>query len=279
MLKAVKDSSYHLVAWSASKDDYMRCGTYNGTDMGADQFWMFYRQSSASNLYSLKNWWTGTWLDLCNSDYNNGGWVGVWEGNGTRAQQWYVDRNNNSSVTLIIHEPDWSNQIDWALDTTGSLGANVIIYEQAYEWGNWSNGLGSTNVNQQWWLDPADFDFDVNPDDNKYGTTYSNGAHVKSFDMKVTYGSRTTYQEKGLEDYYRRDVVGVTYHITNVKYRDGYAYKDYTLSGGEMVYAAEDGSAFTVKHTPWADITLSINTAENVFEPPAAPTKSVKITD
>ena len=46
-----------------------------------------------------------------------------------------------------------------------------------------------------------------------------------------------------------------------------------------MLYAAEDGSAFTVKHTPWADITLSINTAENVFEPPAAPTKSVKITD
>lgn len=277
MIKAVKDSSYHFVAWSNSGQSYIRTGTYNGWDLGIDQVWQF--EKSSGNLYYVKNWWCGLYMELLNGNYANGTEVGIWEKNGGRFQQWFIDRNNNGSVTFVVHEPNWSNQIDWALDSTGSLGSNCIIYEQAYEYGNWTNGMGSSNVNQQWWLDYADFYFDVNPDDNEYGTSYSNGARVKSFDLKATVNGRERYNEKGLEDYCRREIVTAIYEITNVAYRDGFSYKDYTLSDGEMLEAAEDGTYFKVKHSIWKDISLSINTQETRFEPPAAPTKSVKITD
>ena len=252
-----RSDPYLLVCWSTSTDSYMRVGTYPCSGAGLDKFWQFER--IGGNQYYIRNAYNSWYLDLCNADYNDGGWVGVYPWNGSKAQQWFVDQNDDFSRTFIITEPNgWVNDIDWCLDSTGTLGNSCTVWTQHYE----SGTLGSSNVNQKWWLDYADYYFDVNPDYNNYGGTYSAGAHVKSFDIKVTCYGRQTYQKSGAEDYYRRDFVDSVYEITNVKYRDGYAYKDCDLSAGTLVYAAEDGSAFTVKHTVWDDISFSINTQE-----------------
>ena len=246
---------YSLVCWSSSTDSYMRVGTFPVSKSGLDKFWQFERISG--NLYYLRNAYNSWYLDLCNGDYNDGGSVGVYPWNGSTCQQWFVDQNNDYSRTFIIHEPDWVNYVDWCLDSTGTLGNSCTIWTQHYE----SGTLGSSNINQKWWLDYADYYFDVNGDHNDYGN-YSAGGRVKSYDVKVTCYGRQTYQASGVEDYYRRDFVDSVYEITNVVYRDGYAYKDCDLSAGTLVYAAENGSAFTVKHTAWDDITFSINTQD-----------------
>lgn len=79
--------------------------------------------------------------------------------------------------------------------------------------------MGSKSVRQRWWLRYADYYFDVNPDDNKYGASYSKGARVKSFDLYARCGSKQTYQASGLEGYCRRDLYGAVYELTNVTYR------------------------------------------------------------
>lgn len=200
-----------------------------------------------------------------------------YSGAGATNQQWYIDKNNNGSSTIIIQEGKWPNDIDWCMDKGKgfSNNQNVFIYKQDWETGD----MGSWNPNQQWLILPATFKFDINPDDNKYGTNYSNGGRLKSYDVKATDLINRVTETKGVSDYNKSHIINSTYEVSNIVYKDGYMYDSYSLSGGKIIEAAEDGSYFKIQHTPEADIALSINTKEIPFEPPVPPTKSYTITD
>ncbi len=274
VILAYENHSYCLVAWSGSTASYMRVGTYPMDKAGADKFWL--AKHVYVHKYRLKNFFTGTYLDRYGGGYENGTAVGVCAENGSASQCWWVDQNNDGSVTIVGSKKTGAsdgNGDDHALDTNG-LGSNCILWSQDYES---SDYLGSTNVRQKWVLRYADYYLDINPDDNKYGVNYSKGAHVKSFDIKCTVGSKQTYKATGIDDYNRRDLYSCVYEITNVKYRDGYVYKDCKLSAGKLVSAAKDGTSFKIQHTVWQDITFSINTKDAIIYPDP-PKKTATIT-
>ena len=208
-----ENQSYCLVAWSSSTDRYMRVGTYPLDSAGSDKFWL--AKCVWGHQYRLQNFYTETYLDRYNAGYNDGTAVGVWAENGGWPQKWWIDSNNNGCVTIVGAQSDTGEYDHKALDTNG-LGSNCILWAQDWEDGK---GMGSKSVRQRWWLRYADYYFDVNPDDNKYGASYSKGARVKSFDLYARCGSKQTYQASGLEDYCRRDLYGAVYELTNVTYR------------------------------------------------------------
>lgn len=256
VILADENQAYCLVAWSGSTASYMRVGTYPLDKAGIDKFWL--AENIFAHKYKLKNFCTGTYLDRSGNGYEDGTPVGVWEGNGSAAQGWWVDQNNDGSVAIVGAQKTGTGNGDGdvrCLDTNG-LGSDCILWYQEAE----SGAMGSKNVRQRWWLRYADYYFDVNPDDNKYGVSYSKGARVKSFDLKARCGSKQTYQATGLDDYYRRDLYGAVYELTNVTYRTGYRYKNCVLNKGTLRASADDGTSFTVKHDVWGDIALSINT-------------------
>lgn len=276
LIAAEANTDYLLVPRDKSSSSYIYVRTEHKSTVGSRMFWYVENTGNwEGHQYWLRNFITGLYLDRYANNYYDGGKVGVSGCNkSVDYQKFWLDHCENDSIAIIgVGESTGVVKDSLAVDTTGSLGSNVHLWDQSYE----EHWQGSTNVNQRYIFYHADYYLDINPDDNKYGNSYSEGARVKSYDIKVALDGKQTYKATGVSDYNRRDLVTCTYYITNVKYRDGYVYKDCKLSAGTLVSKASDGTSFTIKHSVWQDISFSINTKESITMPPA-PSKSAKIT-
>ena len=267
IIAAEANQNYLLVPKAESTSDYNDIRTEHRNTCGTRMFWYaentgyhYPGSSETTHQYWLRNWITGKYLDRYANGYYNGCRVGVSGMNkSVDYQKWWCDHNNNDAISIITvggHTGNGWPTDEMAVDTTGTLGKNCHIWHQDFMDG-W---MGSSNVNQRFFFYHADYYFDVNPDENKYGVSYSKGARVKSFALKATVGSKQTYSKTGLEDYNRRDLYGAVYKLTNVTYRTGYRFKNCKLSKGTLQASATNGTSFTVKHSVWEDISLSINT-------------------
>ena len=125
---------------------------------------------------------------------------------------------------------------------------------------------------------PNKYGLDINPDFNLYGQNYNAGAHVESFDIKaIDENGNVLFDKKGVQDHCSlttsadcKHVIGeynATYYITNVKYRDGYKYKDYSFrndsaqSSSNLKVISANGTSFTFKHIITNNMWFSINTS------------------
>lgn len=298
---AYKDQSYRFVTWAGGTERgshaTLDVGTYSKSDLGADRYWAFLHVSDSiqDNQFMVQNWYSLGWLRWTGEEANCGKvqttpWVN------DAHSYWYLDENSDGTITIVGREWRDRGEPDYCIDSSGSLGSNAFVYQQQFETRN--GRYGSTNGNQKWILRKADWPFDFNPDHNDYGTNYSKGARVKSFDVKAHIGSTVLAEDHGVSDFYIADspITGSGYYseingsarislapmtvveFTNVKYRDGFGYLDCDIEGGKILDAAEDGSYFKVQHTDYRDCSFSINTQPK-FIPPDNPTKTVKITD
>lgn len=298
---AYNDNSYRFVTWSGGTDKGSRStlpvGTYNAYDLGADRYWAFGHVSDniQENQFVIQNWYSLGWLRWTGEEANYGAinttpWVD------DAHSHWYLDENNDGTVTIVGREWHDRGEPDFCIDSSGSLGSNAFMYSQQFE--TYDGRYGSTNVNQKWILKKANWPFDVNADHNDYGNNYEEGGHIKSFDAKARIGSVVLAEDHGVSDFYIGDsptTWGETgFHIdesaryslapmtvveiSNVEYRYGFEYLDCDVEGGKILEAAEDGSFFKVQHTEYQRCNFSINTQPK-FIPPDNPTKTVKITD
>lgn len=105
------------------------------------------------------------------------------------------------------------------------------------------------------------YKFDVNPDNNTYGTNASNGARVTLFDIRVVNISGTEIlNQKGISDFNQDLPYNSTVYITNIKYKTGYGYNNSTVSGATMV--SSSANSITVKLSSTSSSSLSINTKQ-----------------
>ena len=124
---------------------------------------------------------------------------------------------------------------------------------------------------------PNEYGLDINPDFNDFGRNYNEGAHVKSFDLKIVdENGKTIYDTKNIQDYcatktntncaYNVGEFNATYYITNIKYRDGYKYKDSSLrndtvhTSSNLNVISSNATTITFKHLYAGELFFSINT-------------------
>lgn len=283
---AYSDSNYRFIA-STGGSGYESGSTFNtatyyggsGSDLGSDRYWAFGHVSDniQDNQFVIQNWYSLSYLRWTGDEANGGG-VGVTPWVDDAHSYWYLDENNDGTVTIVGREYHDKGTPDYCIDSSGSLGSLCHMWSQEFE--TWDGRYGSTNANQKWWLKKANWPFDINPDGNRYGCDYSEGSRIKSFDVKAHIGDITLATRTGCSDFYINgnpiSGSGSSTHanhsseislapitcveMSNVVYRDGYGYKDCSVDGGTLEKVADDGTFFKVRHTEYRACTLNINT-------------------
>ena len=130
--------------------------------------------------------------------------------------------------------------------------------ENAYTFKHNVDGNISVSINTK----PKNYRLDINPDGNIYGANFSQGSHIKSFDLKIVdENGHELYNKSGIDDYFENTgTLNSTYYITNVTYKSEYEYLGYDFSDKNVAIIVADGTNFTFKHSVAADFSFSINT-------------------
>ncbi len=124
---------------------------------------------SAGQTYTLVNPHSGKALDISGASTADGANVQIWARNGTGAQQWRLEANNNGTYSLV--NPASGKALDVSNSGTND-GANVQLWSR--------NGSGA----QQWRLNPVSGDVYtlINANSNKaldvYSAATNDGANV-----------------------------------------------------------------------------------------------------
>jgi len=135
---------------------------------------------------------------------------------------------------------------------------------------------GNTTLYAHW--ETKKYVLDINPDYNLYGTGYDywgpikgSKSRIESFNLRILdENGNEVYNKEGIDDFYdpekKYSGYNYTYYITNIKYSDGYTYKDITLrndgkvGNSNLLIEQQTSTSVTFKHDYDGDIWLSINT-------------------